>query len=192
MNSLKDSQNQEVDMIQTKNKRDQYVMEIRKHKVNEIITAKRLKLASSFYNKNLNKENSIQSQQIEQIGVNNEIKKEELPSFEKITEDFFKAVQNNDVDMLLSVVIFIRKQLSQSETPPLQDFIETGLFPHLVKFLSDEYKSIQNLHYEVLWIISNAFSGTPEQSSKLMSDNLLKALVKLIWDKRLEIVDTVN
>jgi len=189
MDSRKDNGQQEIDIIQTKNKRDQYVMEIRKSKVDELIRAKRIKLAKNI---NLNKENTKPNKNFGEIEGENMQVHEELPSFEKLTTQFFEAVQNDNVNLLLSVVISIRKKLSVNENPPLQEFIETGLFPHLIKFLNEEYASIENLQFEILWIVSNSFSGTPEQSNKLLTDSLLKTLVKFIWDKRIEIVDTVN
>lgn len=180
----------EVDMIQTKNKRDQYVFEIRKQKVDQYIQAKRFKLASTLQPMQPNTENGLQGQGTEEGGQM--VPQEVLINFQELTVQFFNAVQSNNLAEVSNVVQNIRKKISSTDSPPINEFLETGLFEHIVKFLNPEYKDYTELQYEALWIISNTFAGTETQTVKVANRPLLQTLMKYIWHTKIEVVELVN
>ncbi len=174
---------QDFDIIQTRNKRDQYTIEIRKHKVEGMLKAKRLKLAQDLGNNN---NNNLP------MKLTTGVDGHSLPSFSELTKPFFDSLDAKDVEKLSEVVRTIRHKLSINDDPPIDEFIETGLFTHIIKFLEPGYQSFTDLQYESLWIASNCFAGPMEFTVKIISTSLLETLVKLIWDSRQNMVELVN
>src|SRR5690349_20452444 len=101
MNNLNDKGGVEMDVFQTKNKRDQYVYEIRKQKVDQMIQQKRFKLVNSLQ-KNLegNPRNNLNQGTDTQTGENQQ---ELLISFPELTVEFFSALSNHHIDNIFKV-----------------------------------------------------------------------------------------
>jgi len=183
MNQSEDAP-QDFDIIQTRNKRDQYTIEIRKHKVEGMLKAKRLKLAQDLGNGPNN--NNLP------MKLTTGIDGQSLPSFALLIKPFFDSLDAKDVDKLLEVVRTIRHKLSINDNPPIDEFLETGLFPHILKFLESGYQNLNDLQYESLWVASNCFAGPMEFTVKIVTKSLLETLVKLIWDNRPNMVELVR
>ena len=164
---------QDFDIVQTRNKRDQYTIEIRKHKVEGMLKAKRLKLARDLGNV---------GQDIYNMKLSSDVP-QHLPEFPELTKSYFDAFGVEDLDKLTEVVKMIRQKLSSNDNPPIGEFLETGLLPHILKFLESGYEHLNKLQYEALWIASNCFSGPMEFTEKIVSKALLETLVKLIQSK---------
>ncbi len=187
MNSSKDDEM--LLMMETKSKRDQYVVEIRKQKVEGWIKAKRLKLASNLPKNGSNKENKALNRT---DGTATDEPNNEPVDFSKLASLFFKAIQEQNPNLISEAIVAVRKGISVNENPPIQEFLESGLFTHIIKFLDKEYSKYPELQYEVVWITANAFSGTPEQAEILYSPFLLKSLIKCIASPNIEFVEVVS
>jgi len=180
MNTLNQNEdNQDFDITQTRNKRDQYTIEIRKLKVEGMLKAKRIKLA-----KDLGKTDNTFNMRISE-----DISNQPFPTFTELCKLFFDAMEAKDVDKLLQIVRTIRQKLSMNENPPIDEFFESGLEPHIEKFLDPAYQEFKDLQYESLWIIANCFAGPMEYTAKVVTRDLLETLVKIIASKRAELIE---
>jgi hypothetical protein len=74
----------------------------------------------------------------------------------------------------------------------MDELIDTGLMPYLMKLLSVQYKDHPDLQFEVLWIISNACAGNSNQVKRFVNEELIDALYKHIWISKPEFVELVN
>lgn len=190
MNNLKEQDSQDNDAFILKNKRDQYVYEIRKQKTEDIIKTKRLKLSSTLGQKNLERNTGmvIPGQNGPQTMEQQEKVSE---SFQELTREFFNGVSNNDLMTINNIVQTIRHKISENDTPPIAELLDTGLFPHLVKLLGPEYKDCGNLQYEVIWVITNVFTADEKLTAKIITKQLVEILVNYIWHKQHDLVEQV-
>ena len=195
MNNPEKKENYELDLLSTKNKRDQYLYDIRKGKVNDMIQRKRLKLAS-YADKTQQNSNDVFRSPLTNLNPTgsasaNSESKEDHPSFAELTDKFFTAMNNQDYPEVFKVVQAIRFSLSTNDSPPLDEFLETGLPSHIVKFLDSSYENRPDIQYEALWIITNCFAGNAQHTNKILTKDLLRRIFDLIWHPKAEIVEIV-
>lgn len=180
------AETQDQTMLNTRTKRDQYIFEIRKQKATEFISAKRMKFTQSLSNQQNRLDSNAeteedQQQQVESLKV----------TFNQLTSDFADALQNQDFEKLYKVVKTIRIKISVHENPPLEEFINTGLFPYIVKLLDERFKDYPNLQAESLWVITNGLAGNSQQTKTLCNEELIGTLMKLISSSNQSLVESV-
>lgn len=192
MNNLKEQDLQEAEAFTLKNKRDQYVFEIRKQKTEDIIKTKRLKLSSALDGQRNPERNTGMMISGQNRPQNMGQQEKVTQSFQDLTQAFFNSLSNNDINGVYHVVQTIRQKISDNDSPPLNEFFETGLFPHLEKYLDPEYKEYVELQFEVMWIVTNVFTGDDKQVVKIVTKPLLETILKYIWHPKHEMVEQVS
>lgn len=84
------------------------------------------------------------------------------------------AIKGTDSTKRMQAVQTMRKILSQERRPPIDDFINAGVLPHLVEFLGES--SNPTLQFETAWALTNIASGTT-----FTSGSQLKRLQDLVF-----------
>lgn len=193
MHTSENKENLELDYLTTKNKRDQYLCEIRKTKVDEMIARKRIKIADSLRKPPQNDPNnsnpmSADSSNLELV---NNAAVQQYASFPELTEKFFAAMNAQDFGEVFRVIQDIRYKLSANDNPPLDEFMETGLAMHIFKFLEPSYEDRPDIQFESLWILTNCVAGTPQHTNKILTKPLLQRIFQLMYHSRTEMVEIV-
>jgi hypothetical protein len=178
--------NPENAMQHTKTKRDQFIFEIRKQKSHDIITAKRMKFARQILNRENEGSNNPEN-------ANNQMEQPEkvTATFSELMENFADALQKQDFQKLHLVVKSIRIKISVVENPPIEEFVNTGLFPYLIKLLDERFKEHTDLQNECLWVISNTLSGNSQTTKNIFSEELVNTLMKLVFNSNQELAESV-
>uniref|UniRef100_A0A4W3JQH5 Importin subunit alpha n=1 Tax=Callorhinchus milii TaxID=7868 RepID=A0A4W3JQH5_CALMI len=90
-------------------------------------------------------------------------------------------VQNASSDnqgLQLSAVQAARKLLSSDRNPPIDDLINSGILPILVRCLErDDNPSLQ---FEAAWALTNIASGTSEQTQAVVKSNAVPLFLRLL------------
>lgn len=74
----------------------------------------------------------------------------------------------------------IRRVVSDTEAPPLNELMSTGVAPHILKLLDFQYFEHENLMLECSWIMANFASGTPTHVQYLMGQGIVKKALDLL------------
>ncbi|CAO3703952.1 unnamed protein product [Rhizopus stolonifer] len=115
------------------------------------------------------------------------------PSFESEQEyaEFICATKSINLKGALehyNGVCIIRRFLSKETSPPIQEVIESGIVPRLVKFLTSPNSFLQ---LESAWIITNVLSGTKEQTLRVIDAGAVPILINLLLSGSVEIKEQV-
>jgi len=135
-----------------RSKRDQYLVEIRKHKNENKLLAKRRKLVSGS-SASVGEESRVprDSQPIDRRAAQ--------ANMDDIAVSFRKSLDSGDYEYIADVAECIRRLVSLDENPPLLELIKTNIVPLIVKLLDSEYFQHQKLMTECSWILVNLASG---------------------------------
>jgi len=92
--------------------------------------------------------------------------------------EFVQSIFSQDPNLRLSSVVQIRKLLSSENSPPISEVISTGAVPVFITFLGhfDEPK----LQFESAWVLTNIASGTSEQTHLVVQKGAIPAFVRLL------------
>uniref|UniRef100_A0A5F8GUF5 Importin subunit alpha n=1 Tax=Monodelphis domestica TaxID=13616 RepID=A0A5F8GUF5_MONDO len=100
-------------------------------------------------------------------------------------EEIVKGVNGNDPDLCLKATQAVRRMLSRERNPPLSMFIELGLVPKLVTFLS--LSCSPNLQFEAAWALTNIASGSSGQTKAVVDSGAIPLLIQLLSSSYLNI-----
>uniref|UniRef100_A0A0M3HSC2 IBB domain-containing protein n=1 Tax=Ascaris lumbricoides TaxID=6252 RepID=A0A0M3HSC2_ASCLU len=135
-------------------------------------------------NEMMKRRNVDLSEQFESEGSSNEQKLESLSKdgTPKLTvSEAVVILQNNpSVEQMRCCFEAIRRLLSRSKTPPIDEVIKSGLVTALVQALSVSDEKVQ---FEAAWGITNIVSGTTEQTVAVVNEGALPPLVQLCYSK---------
>eukprot|EP00656_Telonema_subtile_P010451 TRINITY_DN1503_c0_g3_i2.p1 TRINITY_DN1503_c0_g3~~TRINITY_DN1503_c0_g3_i2.p1 ORF type:complete len:700 (-),score=209.77 TRINITY_DN1503_c0_g3_i2:833-2932(-) len=86
-----------------------------------------------------------------------------------------RAIISADPDSKIDYIRQVRKLLSIDVNPPIQEVVDSGVVPQLIRFL--DHPSLQ---FELLWVLTNIASGTTEHVALLLQHDLVPRLVRLL------------
>jgi importin subunit alpha-6/7 len=90
---------------------------------------------------------------------------------------YIQQVSSHDLTIVLSGVRSVRKILSREASPPIDDVIQSGVVSRFVQLLQSTHDEIQ---FEAAWALTNIASGTPEQTSTVISCGAVPAFVAML------------
>ncbi|EGC30108.1 hypothetical protein DICPUDRAFT_50915 [Dictyostelium purpureum] len=145
-----------IDADESRRKREEASLSIRKNKREESLLKKRNQLTSSGPVK---VESSINQ------------KLEQLPTL-------VQEINSDNPELILKATTAFRKLLSIEKSPPIEEVIRTGIVPRLVKFLYTQ--DFPHLQFEAAWALTNIASGTPEQTRVVIDNGAIQVFVLLL------------
>lgn len=190
LNSLtgENTQPEKHELQDLRKKRDEYAVDIRKKKRDEILYKKR--------NKNLDIDQQLQGGNIS-TGAHNLVADQELKA---LIDQWLK--KNYDVSELLQLVeaansndrakqhygvIGLRKILSNEQGPPIQAVIDANMVPRLIQFMQNEKEA--HLQLEAAWALTNVASGTTPQTQSIIDKGGIPCFIKLLRANRIEVAE---
>merc|ERR1712130_99844 len=93
---------------------------------------------------------------------------------------------DSPVDRLNATIEF-RRMLSVEDSPPIQDVIDAGVVPRLMKFL--EFSSEEKLQFEAAWTITNIASGTTSHTKCVVDYGGIGHFVNLLSSSNAEVCE---
>uniref|UniRef100_A0A4W4FY29 Importin subunit alpha n=1 Tax=Electrophorus electricus TaxID=8005 RepID=A0A4W4FY29_ELEEL len=91
---------------------------------------------------------------------------------------FLQNASSNNSVLQLSAVQAARKLLSSDRNPPIDDLVQSGILPILVKCLDrDDQPSLQ---FEAAWALTNIASGTSVQTQAVVQSNAVPLFLRLL------------
>jgi len=160
-----------------KAKRDIYVQEIRKSKVDKMLNSKRFRSSAP----DENKENDLTSKE-------SLTKQEKTQLLQSLVKEFLNLVNTKNFEEIEGAIRNIRKVVSEENDSPLRELYQTGILSHLLKFLDQSYTNYETLQYEVLWVLTNLTSGDNALTALVYSKGLLEAILPFLNHHRDELV----
>jgi len=147
-----------------KQKRDEYLVDIRKKKNNEHINQKRIKFA--------------------RVGLAEEKSTDEtdnmpIPPLAELAERFMDAFRDGDLKNLPIILKFIRRAISTAN-PPVAELVQTGIVPHIVELLSGDYSGEMGIIIEASWIAGNIASRESTHVNFLVSLEIVSIAFRLL------------
>ncbi|KAL9658370.1 hypothetical protein ABK040_015690 [Willaertia magna] len=98
-----------------------------------------------------------------------------------------ESIQSNNISAQLDGTVALRKLLSDKNYPPIEEVVESGVLPSLVKFLYLE--DYPHLQFESLWSISNITSGKSHHTEAVCKEGVVPVLIKLLKSSSIEVVE---
>lgn len=145
--------NKDKDLTALRQRRNEVTVELRKAKRDDCVQKKR-NVPQDLADE---KDDSLQGKSLHSIVVN---------------------ASSQDPTEQLGAVQAARKLLSKDRNPPIDELIESGILPVLVKCL--EREDNPSLQFEAAWALTNIASGTSEQTKAVVKADAVKYFMKLL------------
>lgn len=94
---------------------------------------------------------------------------------------------NPDPNIQLQAVQTARKLLSSDRNPPINDLIESGILPILVRCL--EKSDTPSLQFEAAWALTNIASGTSAQTQAVVAAGAVPLFLQLLFSEHLTVCE---
>lgn len=88
------------------------------------------------------------------------------------------AMEGSEEGKQVAAVTAIRKLLSKEEGPPLDEVIEVGILPHLVRFITEGRN--KTLVFESTWALTNVASGEKKHTKAVVDAGAVGPLVRAL------------
>lgn len=155
--------------MEVKEQRELFKFQLRKSKNEELFSRKRVHLKGTASSSPFFIENSSS-------------KTEDLA---KLKQDFLFAISQMDLPALLIVTKSLRKVVSNTENPKLEEVFDLGLIECFFSILKDKPADFLLLSYEVSWILSNFCAVEPTRLAKMIEMGLLELFFDLLSNEEL-------
>eukprot|EP00898_Chlorokybus_atmophyticus_P004637 jgi/Chlat1/5174/Chrsp33S05153 len=158
-----------MDADESRRKREDTMVEIRKSKREESLLKKRREgLPGSGSSLALSADSS------KPLHTTVMQKLESLP-------DMVRGVYSEDPQMMLEATQQFRKLLSIERSPPIEEVIKAGVVPRFVQFLqANEFPQLQ---FEAAWALTNIASGTSDHTGVVIDHGAVPILVQLLMSQ---------
>lgn len=83
-----------------------------------------------------------------------------------------------DPEVRLNAIRQARRALSREKNPPIDEFIQSGIMPILVRCLSEHDNS--KLQFEAAWALTNIASGTSAQTQSVVAFGAVQVFIQLL------------
>ncbi|CAL0309266.1 unnamed protein product [Lupinus luteus] len=147
-----------VDAVESRRRREDSMVEIRKNKRQESLQKKRREGPQAT---------SPQASSSTIV----EKKLENLPKM-------VAGVMSEDNGQKLEATMQFRKLISTGSSPPIQEIVQAGVVPYFVQFLYRE--DFPQLQFEAAWNLTNILSGSSENAKMVIDHGAIPIFVKLL------------
>ncbi|XP_050530309.1 importin subunit alpha-3-like [Daktulosphaira vitifoliae] len=90
----------------------------------------------------------------------------------------YKEISSRVPERKLKAVQLIRKLLSVGREPPIDEVVNSGVLPHVVRCL--EYRSSYTLQFEAAWVLTNICGGSSLQTQTVVSAGAVPLFLNLL------------
>ncbi|KYQ91985.1 putative importin subunit alpha B [Tieghemostelium lacteum] len=146
-----------VDQEESRRRREDQTISIRKQHREDHLNKNRKITTPTHENK---KGDNIMSQRLENL------------------QQMVDQIKSEEPEQIYHATVAFRKLLSIERSPPIEQVIETGIVPLLVKFLY--WHDFPQLQFEAAWALTNIASGTPEQTRVVIENGAIYVFVLLL------------
>jgi len=173
-------------MTLTRNKRDEFIINIRKKKNQTFLLKKRLKV---YDPKEKEQNPNIQEAIYGDFSTPPKNKPREPPvitqemqeRLQAAQKEFFRCLANQEFEQLTPIIEFLREAtVDKSDAIPGEVIIDMQIVPHLISLLSETFMNHQKLQLELSWLLANISAGTSEDVSYLVAKGIIPALSKCL------------
>lgn len=177
----------EPTMNLTRNKRDEFLIEIRKKKNSNILLQKRIKLTSYSDHK------PSEQRMLEEspLSLDFQIDPQLLERLQIERDNFYTHLRNEAYDDLTTTVIFLRictidrPDPENIENPdaiaigiPGRYIVELGIVPELIGLLSERFYQYKDLQVECAWLLTNLSADSGPVIGYLAENKIIPALAE--------------
>lgn len=156
-----------IDPEESRRKREEVTVELRKTKREEAMLRRRLKTSDGG------------SQRMGSTSdFNGDQKSAEMRRHLQDIGALVQGINSNDPTRQFESAQSFRRLLSIERHPPIQQVIECGVVPRLVEFLT--FDNNPQLQFEAAWALTNIASGTTDHTRTVIEHGGVKIFVKLL------------
>lgn len=164
------------DADESRRKRADVTVELRKKQRDEQVMKRRMKQSSTAADaandsENVNNLNSLQTADKKLTAADIQDRLKNLPAL--VTK-----LQSDNVPAALEAVTEFRRLLSIEKNPPIQQVIDSGIVPRLVQMLS--FTQHENVQFEAAWTLTNIASGTSQHTQHIMDHGAVQMFIFLL------------